>query len=209
MVDPRKYSVARKQARKNSFISRTGQFLEDFSAIIVAIDEKNVAIKAGINSKDIILSINGKTVGTAREITGMIADTGVGETVKIKVLRNGKGKTFKVKIAKREDAKISARKTRKEHQAELGIRVAEVTPDIARRLNLKEAKGVIVAGVEPDSKAAEAGLRVHDIIKEVNHLSITSVSDLNKAINNIKDGETINMFIWRMNRGFLIIKITK
>ena len=167
------------------------------------------ADEAGIKSKDIILSINGKTVGTAREITGMIADTDVGETVKIKVLRNGKAETFKVKIAKREDAKISARKTRKDHQAELGIRVAEVTPDIARRLNLKEAKGVIVAGVEPDSKAAEAGLRVHDIIKEVNHLSITSVSDLNKAINNIKDGETINMFIWRMNRGFLIIKITK
>jgi serine protease Do len=167
------------------------------------------ADKAGIKSKDIILSINGKTVGTAREITGMIADTGVGETVKIKVLRNGKAKTYKVEIAKREDAKISARKPRKEHQAELGIRVAEVTPEIARRLNLKEAKGVIVAGVEPDSKAAEAGLRVHDIIKEVNHLSITSASDLNKAIDNIKDGETINMFIWRMNRGFLIIKITK
>jgi serine protease Do len=167
------------------------------------------ADKAGIKSKDIILSINGKTVGTAREITGIIADTGVGETVKVKVLRNGKAKTYKVEIAKREGAKISARKTRKEHQAELGIRVAEVTPEIARRLNLKEAKGVIVAGVEPDSKAAEAGLRVHDIIKEVNHLSITSASDLNKAIDNIKDGETINMFIWRMNRGFLIIKITK
>ncbi|MBW2014187.1 MAG: Do family serine endopeptidase, partial [Deltaproteobacteria bacterium] len=76
---------------------------------------------AGIKPQDIILSINGKEVGTAREITSMIADTGVGETVKIKVLRNGKTRTFKVKIAKREETRISARSTRKEKQEDLGI----------------------------------------------------------------------------------------
>ncbi|RZB37627.1 MAG: serine protease Do [Desulfobacteraceae bacterium Eth-SRB2] len=163
----------------------------------------------GIKPQDIILSINGKEVGTAREITSMIADTGVGETVKIKVLRDGKTRTFKVKIAKREETRISARTTRKEKQAELGISVNDVTPEIARRLNLKEPKGVMVTAVEPDSKADEAGIRRHDIIKEINHKTITTVSDLNKVISEIKKDETINMFIWRMNRGFLVIKMTK
>ena len=139
----------------------------------------------------------------------MIADTGVGETVKIKVLRNGKTTTFKVKIAKREETRISARSTRKEKQAELGISVHNVTPEIARRFNLKEAKGVIITGVEPDSKAEEAGVRRHDIIKEINHNSIATVSDLNKVISEIQKGETINIFIWRMNRGFLVIKMIK
>ena len=46
------------------------------------------ADKAGIEPQDIILSINGIEVGTSREITSMIADLGVGETVKIQVLRN-------------------------------------------------------------------------------------------------------------------------
>ena len=164
---------------------------------------------AGIEPQDIILSINGKEVGTAREITSMIANIGVGETVKIKVLRNGKTRTFKVKIAKREETKIAARSTSKEKQTELGISVNNVTPEIARRFNLKEAKGVIVTGVEPDSKAEESGIRMHDIIKEINHNSIATVSDLNKVISEIQKGETINMFIWRMNRGFLVLKITK
>jgi S1-C subfamily serine protease len=66
-----------------------------------------------------------------------------------------------------------------------------------------------VVGVDPDSKAAQAGLQVHDIIREINHKNITSVSDLNKAIDEIPEGETINLFIRRMNRGFLVIKITK
>jgi len=167
------------------------------------------ADKAGIEPQDIILSINGIEVGTSREITSMIADLGVGETVKIKALRNGKTRTFSVKIAKREETRISARSTRKEKQTELGISVENVTPEIARRFNLKEAKGVIVSAVEPDSKAKEAGVRKLDIIKEINHKSIATVSDLNKVISEIKKDEPIRMFIWRTNRGFLVIKMTK
>ena len=167
------------------------------------------ADKAGIEPQDIILSINGKEVESAREITSMIADFGVGETVKINVLRNGKPRTFNVKIAKRDDSRISAESTRKEEQAELGISVENVTPEIARRFNLKDAKGVIVSAVEPDSKAEEAGLRRLDIIKEVNHISIQTVSDLDKVISEIKKDEPIRMFIWRSNRGFLVIEMTK
>jgi len=167
------------------------------------------ADKAGIEPQDIILSINGIEVGTSREITSMIADLGVGETVKIKALRNGKTRTFKVKIAKREETRISARSTRKEKQTELGISVENVTPEIARRFNLKDAKGVIVSAVEPDSKAKEAGVRKLDIIKEINHKSIATVSDLNKVISEIKKDEPIRMFIWRTNRGFLVIKMIK
>jgi len=167
------------------------------------------ADKAGIEPQDIILSINGIEVGTSREITSMIADLGVGETVKIQVLRNGKTKTFKVKIAKREETRISAISTHKEKQTELGISVENVTPEIARRFNLKDAKGVIVSAVEPDSKAEEAGVRRLDIIKEINHKSIATVSDLNKLISEIKKDEPIRMFIWRTNRGFLVIKMIK
>jgi len=182
---------------------------EKIGVLVTEVFPGDPADKVGIKPKDIILSVNGKKVSTARELTGVIADTGVGDAVRIKVLRNGTTKTFKVKIAKREDAKVSARRTPKEHKDELGIRVTELTPELARRFNIKETEGVIVAGVEPGSKAAESGLSVHDIIKEVNHRNITTVNDLNKAISKTKDGETINMFIWRMNRGFLVIKITK
>ena len=167
------------------------------------------ADSAGLKPQDIILSINGKNVGTAREITGIIADTGVGKTVKIKVLRNGNTKTYKVKIAKRDEARISTRDTRKKEQAELGIRVAEITPEVARRFKLKDTKGVIVVGVEPDSKADEAGIKIHDIIKEINHNSITTVNDLNKIVDKVKKGETIYIYIWRMNQGILVLKMKK
>ena len=164
---------------------------------------------AGIKPKDIILSVNGKTVDSARQLTGMIADTRVNDTIQIKINRNGKTRTIDVKIAKREETKISKRGIQKQEEAKLGIQVSEITPETARRFNLKDAKGVMVVDVDPESKAAKAGLQVHDIIREINHKNITSVSDLNKAIDDIPEGETINLFIRRLNRGFLVIKITK
>ncbi len=164
---------------------------------------------AGIKPKDIIISVNGKTVDSARQLTGMIADTHVGDTIQIKINRNGKTRTIDVKIAKREETKIAGRSTQEKEQGPLGIQVSEITPETARRFNLKDAKGVIVTGVDPESKAAEAGLQIHDIIREINHKNITSVSDLNKTIDDIPEGETINLFIRRLNRGFLVIKIIK
>jgi serine protease Do len=155
------------------------------------------------------LSVNGENIDSARDLTGLIADTGIGDTVKIKVLRDGKSRTFEIKIAKREETKISRESAPKEKQAELGIRVADITPETARRFNLEDTNGVIVVGIDSDSKAAESGLKVHDIIKEVNHQGITSVKDLDKAISEVETGEAVNLFIRRMNRGFLVIKITK
>jgi len=164
---------------------------------------------AGIKPKDIILSVNGKAVDNARQLTGMIADIRVGDKIQIKINRNGKTQTIDVKIAKREETKIIGRSTQEREQTQLGIQASEITPETARRFNLKDTAGVIVVGVDPESKAAEAGLQVHDVIREINHKNITSVSDLNKTIDAIPEGETINLFIRRMNRGFLVIKITK
>jgi serine protease Do len=167
------------------------------------------ADSAGIKPKDIIVSVNGKAIDSARKLTGIIADTTVGDTAKIDILRNGKSKTFNVKIAKREETKISAKNAPKEDKQQLGIRVTNITPEIASQFNLKDTKGVMVTGVDSESKAAEAGLQIHDIILEINHRTISSVGDFDKAINEVPEGKTIDLFIQRLNRGFLVVKIVK
>ena len=167
------------------------------------------ADKAGIEPRDIIVAVNGKTVDGSRDLTGQIAKLGIGEVITIQVLRNGKTKTFEATIAKREDTKVYASEEREEHQDELGIKVADLTPNLARRYNLKEDEGVIVVDVAAESKAEDAGLRVGDVIKEINRQPIRSADDLTKIIKSIPDGGAVNMFIRRANRGFMVVKITK
>ena len=177
--------------------------------LVTEVFPDNPADKAGIKPKDVIQSVNGNKVESSRDLTRTVADIGVGQTATIKVLRDGKAKTLTAKIAKREDTKISAQKNQEQRQDELGLRVADLTPEMARRSNEKAGEGVIVVGVASNSKAEQSGLQAGDIIKEVNRQPIRSVNDFNQKIDAIKAGDSINMFVRRANRGFLVIKITK
>lgn len=167
------------------------------------------ADEAGIKPKDIVLYINGKRVENTRELSKLIADTSVGDTVKIKVLRNGIEKTFPVKIVKRVDEQVASQTPSKGNDYELGVRVSELTPQIVRHFNINEAGGIIVIDVEPESQGAQAGVMVGDIIKEINHQPITTVKDYKKEIKELKKGDSILMFIKRINAGYVVVKLTK
>ena len=55
---------------------------------------------------------------------------------------------------------------------------------------MSEKEGVLVIDVDPDSRAAEAGVRPGDVIKEINHKPTHSVADYQAAIQAAgKDGE--------------------
>ena len=168
------------------------------------------ADKAGIQPKDIILEVNGAKIEDSRDLTRLIAGLSVGSTAKVKVLRGKKTKTFRVKIAKRDEKRIASRGTRpQEQEHELGIRVSELTPELRRRFNLNDEQGVIVVEVKQGSTAAQGGLQSGDLIKEVNHQVIESVAGFDAAIEKVEKGDAIQLFIRRMNMGFLVVKMTK
>ncbi len=185
--------------------------LKDRKGVLVAdVFKGDPADKAGIQAKDIILEVNDQKIETSRQLTAMIAGLKVGETARVEVFRNGKNKTFAVKLAKRSDEKLAGREApQKSEEEELGIRVTDLTSEMAQRFNLGDTAGVVVVGVESGSKGSEAGVQMGDIIKEINHQAIESVKDYTASVQKIKTGEAINLFIWRKTAGFLVIKFNK
>lgn len=184
--------------------------VEDKKGVLVAeVFPGDPADKAGIKLKDIIVEVNGEKVETGRDLTRIIANFGVGENVKIKLLRNNREKTVNVKIAKRKDSKVLARKTQTGQEDELGIRVSKLTPEIARRFNITERKGVVVAEVASGSKAESAGVLVGDIVKEINRTGINTVEEYNDTIKKCKKGESVELLIKRMSLGFIVVKLVK
>ncbi len=185
--------------------------LKETKGVLVAkIFENDPADKAGIKAQDIITSINGKKIETSRELTSMIAGLVVGEKVEVTVLRNGKEKTFTVKIAKREDDKLASDSTLKNAETgELGIQVSNITPEIADRFNISEADGIVVTGVESDSKSDVAGIQTGDIIREINRERIRNIDDFKNILLTLKQGEPISMFIHRINVGFIVVQMVK
>jgi len=195
----------------NEEVAKNYGIKEQKGVLIAEVVKKGPADLAGMKSKDVILSVNDKAVDSARQLAGIIKNTNIGDTIAIKINRNGQTRTISVKIAKREQAEIPDRSPQMNQQNRLGIQVAEITPETVRKYSLdsKYAKGVMVVGVDPESKAAKAGLQNDDVISEVNRKNITSASDLNRTINEIPEGETIKLLIYRRNIGFLVILITQ
>ena len=184
--------------------------IEDKKGVFVAdVFEGDPADRAGIKAKDIILEINGEKIKTSRQLTGMIARIPVGESARVKILRDGKEKTLKVNIAKRSEEKLVARGRPKEQAEEFGIHVSDLTPEITQRFNLDETSGVIVTHVEKGSQGDDADVRVGDIIKEINRRPLNNTGDYQAILNQLSSGEFANLFIRRKDAGFLVVKLTK
>ncbi|MEJ5359311.1 MAG: Do family serine endopeptidase [Desulfobacterales bacterium] len=169
------------------------------------------AEQAGIRPRDIIVEVGGRKVETSRQLTGLVAGIPVGREVEVKVLREGKPRTLSVKVGRRGEAPVASRGEAPGGRREetLGLRVAPVTPEAAGRLELREAAGVVVLEVQPGSRAARAGLRAGDVIREVDRRAVESVVDFEEALARIPAGGTVQCFLWRRGAGYLVVRLTR
>ncbi|MBU1052959.1 MAG: DegQ family serine endoprotease [Proteobacteria bacterium] len=186
--------------------------IEDGKGVLVSdVIPGDPADKAGIRSKDIITEINDQKIDSSRTLLKIVAAMSVGKSAKIKVLRNGKEKIVNVEIAKRLDEKIASARdsSRGQSDDDIGIRVADLTPDIARNFNISDNEGAVVVAIDPDGLAAEAGIVPGDIIKEINHQPIKSVREYAEELNKIKKDKSLNILLRRNKVGYILVKISK
>jgi serine protease Do len=176
-------------------------------ALVTDVVPGNPADKAGIKAKDIITAVNGEKVKNSRELTARAATLPVGETTKITVLRDGKEKTFDVKVAKRPLTLADAGKPGVEKEGEYGMQVTDLTPEMAKRLNINREGGVVVVGVRPESKAAKAGVQQGDVILEVNRRNVSSTVELKQLLAQQKGGDAILLLVQRGNAGMMVLKL--
>ena len=79
----------------------------------------------------------------------------------------------------------------------LGVHIQPVTEDIAASLGLEGTEGAIVAQVQPESPAAEAGLEQGDVITAVNQAPIEDTRALSQTIAAIDAGTSATLTVWR------------
>ncbi len=89
---------------------------------------------------------------------------------------------------------------RVEH-AFVGIQPAELTPELARELGIKQSTGVLVYGVSRGGPAAQAHVAPGDILVELDGNSLTSVEDLFAALRQHRPGQTVKLELIRNGQG--------
>jgi serine protease Do len=79
----------------------------------------------------------------------------------------------------------------------LGVKIQQVTPDIAESLGLKDASGALVAGVEGNGPAEKAKIRNGDIILKFNNQDVKEMRNLPRIVAETDINKDVPVTVWR------------
>ncbi|SME91351.1 serine protease Do [Tistlia consotensis] len=160
-------------------------------ALVASVTPGGPAQKAGIAGGDVIVEFDGRPVGEMSELPRMVAQTAIGKTVPVKVVRKGEEKTIQVQLGRLDEAQIAAAESGQPAPEapgsadlkDLGLGLATLTDDLRQKYSLEQdLDGVLVTEVKPDSPADERGLRQGDVILEVNQNPVAEPADVAKEL---------------------------
>jgi serine protease Do len=183
-------------------IAKSMKLKDRNGALISDVFKGDPADVAGLKSGDIVTEINGKPIRDTHELLLMIAGFRIGETIKVKILRDGQEKIIPITIAERTEKSemVSAQQSGEA----FGMAVQEITPEIAQQLGLATKKGVIVVDVQEGSVAEEVGIQPQDIILQVNKTRITTMKEYQKEIAKAGGKGSILLLIKRGKATFFV-----
>ena len=160
-------------------------------AVVSNVAPGSAAERAGVKRGDVIQSFNGQAVHDTNTLRNRVSTAGPGSTADLVIVRDGAEKHLSVKLDEASPEKVAAERGNESDSTDknaLGLSAAPLTPELAARLGApRDAHGLVVQDVNPDGRAADAGIQAGDIIEEVNRQPVHSVDDLRAAVRKTTD----------------------
>ena len=162
-----------------SALGRSGLSVEGYEDFI----QTDASINPG-NSGGALVNLRGELIGINSAIIGPAGgNVGIGFAVPSNMAR-----TVMNQIARYGEVR----------RGRLGIEMADLTPELAKKLGAGSLEGAVVAAVQPDSPALKAGLREGDLVVGLNGRPIRNAAELRARLGLTPIGEQVEL---RVNRG--------
>jgi serine protease Do len=151
-------------------------------ALVSSVEKGGPAERAGIQTGDVILKLNGKAVNTSEELPAEIAELEPGQTVNLQVWRKHETQNIDVKLGSMENVRTASNDSGHHSGGKLGLAVRPLTSDEQHQANTHG--GLLIE--RATGPAAEAGLQEGDIVLSANGSKVSSADDLRAAVDKSK-----------------------
>ncbi|WP_235882961.1 Do family serine endopeptidase [Rhizobium rhizophilum] len=167
---------------------------EDSGALVVAPQAGSPGEAAGIKQGDVVTAVNGDPVKDPRELARRIAAYAPDTTVDVSLWRDGKATEVKVKLGELPADQAASAET--ENNAAPAPEAEQELSNLGLSVRPADGgNGLAIVDVDPDSDAADKGLKAGETITSVNNQEVSSAADVQKVLDQAKkDGRTRALF---------------
>ncbi len=206
----RGYLGIRMSAVDDATVRKLGLDLDPPRGVLIEdVEEETAAQRGGLQTNDVLLSIDGEQVDVPNQVQTRIYGRDPGDVMDLELLRDGSVRHLLVTLGERAEDQLLSRGERKLEI--LGLTVAAVgnraaglglSTDIAEQLGLlDEGHAVVIVDVDPDGLAAAKGMRIDDIITNIDQTTITTIDEFVRSVSGLKRGESALFWLWHQERG--------
>jgi serine protease Do len=185
-------------------------------AMVGGVNPETPAEKAELQNGDVIREVDGKKIADSKQLRLMISQTAPGTKVKLTLLRGEHGKkpsektvtvtlgTLPGDLARR-GGRMAPDDDKASGQDSLdGVEVSDLDANSRRQFDVPGGvRGALVTNVDPDSNAAEAGLRQGDVILEIDQEPVRGADSAVKLSEKAKE-KWVLLRVWRGGASFFI-----
>jgi serine protease Do len=179
--------------------------LIDKKGVLVAkVSADSPAQKSGIKEGDVLLKFDNLEINNVNALLKIVGNIEAGRKVRLDLIRDKKPLTLDVEIGARpENLEELSESALEEEPSDYwrGLRVREITPELAKRFGVSRQEGVLVVELRPDSEADQAGLIRGDVILEINKSYIDNIAAYKNTIKQLSGDVLV-----RTARGYFILK---
>jgi serine protease Do len=191
----------------NEDLAQSFSYKGEGGVLVQDVTPRGPAARAGIKPGDIVFERDGKPVSNAAAFRNAIADTAPGTAARFKVWRDGKPVEVSVTLGELPGSgEVAARRDEEpaaHEKARWGVSLADLTPELATRLELSSSEGALVQQVANGSPAEQAGLQPGDVIVSVGDKPTPSAAQARALL--MKSDGPVRLRVQRSGGGRFVI----
>jgi len=159
-------------------------------AIVTDLQAKGSAERAGLKRGDVVVRFDGRDVMDSGQLRNLVAQSSIGSKHRLDLIREGK--SYQAELVVQEAPRERAKKSQAASSAAStvhplsGVVFDDITPLLARQMDLSMNSGVVVTDIEEGSLAEASGLQPGDVVLELNRQHMSNFTTFQRLADPLK-----------------------